>query len=247
MFLLKIDSCIFRQRTISSKTFFFQSYSFSLREGHNTHDAAVVCTQDHENPEKLLQQNFDHFKRIAVFECVLQRLLYQPFSSFYHYLVKDTIIIMCYAIVMVMPFHFSNNNRNLKCIKQYMIWSFSFLTSIETTAFIPLIFIITIIRVFSFFCSSPNYRFVDVDKLEYDGDGSRSVIRRLRKFTKYEIVIQAVNTFGEGPLSIPSIGQTKEDGKTLVKSSRFVWRPFRLTWFLLQLPTAPLKKSIAWP
>ena len=60
--------------------------------------------------------------------------------------------------------------------------------------------------------SSPNYRFVDVDKLEYDGDGSRSLIRRLRKFTKYEIVIQAVNTFGEGPLSIPSIGQTKEDG-----------------------------------
>ena len=120
----------------------------------------------------------------------------------------------------------------------------------ESTAFIPLIFIITIIRVFSFFffCSSPNYRFVDVDKLEYDGDGSRSVIRRLRKFTKYEIVIQAVNTFGEGPLSIPSIGQTKEDGKTLVKSSTFVWRrPFRLTWFLLQLPTAPLKKSIAWP
>ena len=125
MFLLKIDSCIFRQRTISSKTFFFQSYSFSLREGHNTHDAAVVWTQDHENPEKLLQQNFDHFKRIAVFECVLQRY-FQPFSSFYHYLVKD--IIMYYAIVMVMPFHFSNNNRNLKCIKQYMIWSFSFLT-----------------------------------------------------------------------------------------------------------------------
>ena len=61
--------------------------------------------------------------------------------------------------------------------------------------------------------SSPNYRFVDVDKLEYDGDGSRSIIRRLRKFTKYEIVIQAVNTFGEGPLSIPSIGQTKEDCK----------------------------------
>ena len=118
MFLLKIDSCIFRQRTISSKTFFFQSYSFSLREGHNTHDAAVVCTQDHENPEKLLQQNFDHFKRIAVFECVLQRL-YTNLLALSTYLVKDTIIIMCYA--MGMPFHFSNNNRNLKCIKQYMI------------------------------------------------------------------------------------------------------------------------------
>ena len=63
-----------------------------------------------------------------------------------------------------------------------------------------------------FFCSSPNYRFVDVDKLEFDGGGSRFVIRRLRKYTKYEIVVQAVNTFGEGPLSIPSIGQTQEDG-----------------------------------
>ena len=62
------------------------------------------------------------------------------------------------------------------------------------------------------FCSSPNYRFVDVDKLEFDGGGSRFVIRRLRKYTKYEIVVQAVNTFGEGPLSIPSIGQTQEDG-----------------------------------
>ena len=36
---------------------------------------------------------------------------------------------------------------------------------------------------------------------------------RLRKFTKYEIVIQAVNQYGEGPLSRPSVGQTKEDGK----------------------------------
>ncbi len=52
-----------------------------------------------------------------------------------------------------------------------------------------------------------------MDKLEFDGGGSRFVIRRLRKYTKYEIVVQAVNTFGEGPLSIPSIGQTKEDGK----------------------------------
>lgn len=64
-----------------------------------------------------------------------------------------------------------------------------------------------------FFASSPNYRFVDVDKLEYDVGGSRFVIRRLRKYAKYEIVIQAVNSFGEGPLSIPSIGQTQEDGK----------------------------------
>ena len=54
---------------------------------------------------------------------------------------------------------------------------------------------------------------MDVDKLEFDVGGSRFVIRRLRKYTKYEIVVQAVNTFGEGPLSIPSIGQTQEDGK----------------------------------
>ena len=66
---------------------------------------------------------------------------------------------------------------------------------------------------FLFVFSSPNYRFVDVDKLEFDVGGSRFVIRRLRKYTKYEIVVQAVNTFGEGPLSIPSIGQTQEDGK----------------------------------
>ena len=66
---------------------------------------------------------------------------------------------------------------------------------------------------FYLFFSSPNYRFVDVDKLEFDVGGSRFVIRRLRKYTKYEIVVQAVNTFGEGPLSIPSIGQTQEDGK----------------------------------
>ena len=66
---------------------------------------------------------------------------------------------------------------------------------------------------FYLFFSSPNYRFVDVDKLEFDVGGSRFVIRRLRKYTKYEIVVQAVNTFGEGPLSIPSVGQTQEDGK----------------------------------
>ena len=70
------------------------------------------------------------------------------------------------------------------------------------------------IMLWPFFCSSPNYRFVDVDKLESPGNsGSRFIIRRLRKYTKYEIVVQAVNTFGEGPLSIPSIGQTQEDGK----------------------------------
>ena len=41
------------------------------------------------------------------------------------------------------------------------------------------------------------------------------IVSRLRKFTKYEIVIQAVNQYGEGPLSRPSVGQTQEDGKKI--------------------------------
>ena len=70
---------------------------------------------------------------------------------------------------------------------------------------------------------------MDVDKLEFDVGGSRFVIRRLRKYTKYEIVVQAVNTFGEGPLSIPSIGQTQEDGKCNV------FRPFNCLFvFIIQ-------------
>ena len=64
---------------------------------------------------------------------------------------------------------------------------------------------------------------MDVDKWdneeEDNGDvgaaysSSVFIVSRLRKFTKYEIVIQAVNQHGEGPLSRPSVGQTKEDGK----------------------------------
>ena len=54
-----------------------------------------------------------------------------------------------------------------------------------------------------------------------DGGSSYStsvfVVSRLRKFTKYEIVIQAVNQYGEGPLSRPSVGQTQEDGETNLK------------------------------
>ena len=73
---------------------------------------------------------------------------------------------------------------------------------------------------YDFDFSSQNYRFVDVDKWdnEDEADGatyssSVFIVSRLRKFTKYEIVIQAVNQYGEGPLSRPSVGQTQEDGK----------------------------------
>ena len=61
---------------------------------------------------------------------------------------------------------------------------------------------------------------MDVDKWDNGEDrdattysSSVFVVSRLRKFTKYEIVIQAVNQYGEGPLSRPSVGQTQEDGK----------------------------------
>ena len=65
---------------------------------------------------------------------------------------------------------------------------------------------------------------MDVDKWDNgeDGEGSSTystssvfLVSRLRKFTKYEIVIQAVNQYGEGPLSRPSVGQTQEDGNVL--------------------------------
>ena len=77
--------------------------------------------------------------------------------------------------------------------------------------------------------SSQNYRFVDVDKWDNEEDDADSssyssssvfVVSRLRKFTKYEIVIQAVNQYGEGPLSRPSVGQTQEDGKFINKWSQ---------------------------
>ena len=79
--------------------------------------------------------------------------------------------------------------------------------------------------------SSQNYRFVDVDKWDNEDDDADSssyssnsvfIVSRLRKFTKYEIVIQAVNQYGEGPLSRPSVGQTKEDGKFINKCSQML-------------------------
>ncbi|CAB4064419.1 DSCAM [Lepeophtheirus salmonis] len=59
--------------------------------------------------------------------------------------------------------------------------------------------------------SSQNYRFVDVDKFDSTATSSKFIINRLRKYTRYEIVIQGINIYGEGPLSRPSIGQTQED------------------------------------
>ena len=38
------------------------------------------------------------------------------------------------------------------------------------------------------------------------------LVRRLQQHTKYEVVVQAVNTHGEGPLSDIMVGQTKEAG-----------------------------------
>ena len=77
---------------------------------------------------------------------------------------------------------------------------------------------------------------MDVDKWDNGEDrdattysSSVFVVSRLRKFTKYEIVIQAVNQYGEGPLSRPSVGQTQEDGKFFWNILRCIFnqkRPF---------------------
>ena len=69
------------------------------------------------------------------------------------------------------------------------------------------------LKVFFFLRSSQNYRFLDVDKFDYSSDGSRFVLARLRKHCQYEVVIQAINVFGEGPLTKPSLGRTMEDGE----------------------------------
>ena len=66
------------------------------------------------------------------------------------------------------------------------------------------------------FCSSQNYRFLDVDKFDYSSDGARFVLARLRKHCQYEVVLQAINVFGEGPLTKPSLGRTMEDGELRV-------------------------------
>jgi len=60
-----------------------------------------------------------------------------------------------------------------------------------------------------------------VDKFDHDGGGGgggdggggRFVLGRLRKHTQYEVVVQAVNIYGEGPMSRPSLARTQEDGE----------------------------------
>ena len=69
------------------------------------------------------------------------------------------------------------------------------------------------LKVVFFLRSSQNYRFLDVDKFDYSTDGSRFVLARLRKHCQYEVVIQAINAFGEGPHTKPSLGRTMEDGE----------------------------------
>ena len=56
------------------------------------------------------------------------------------------------------------------------------------------------------------FQFFDLDRYEWDKTRFNFLIRRLKKFTKYEIVVQAVNNHGEGPLSDIMVGQTKEAG-----------------------------------
>ena len=63
------------------------------------------------------------------------------------------------------------------------------------------------------FFSSQNYRFLDLDKYDHTTTSSSFVLGRLRKHCEYEVVLQAINIYGEGPLSIPSMGRTMEDGK----------------------------------
>ena len=57
------------------------------------------------------------------------------------------------------------------------------------------------------------FQFFDLDRFEWEKTRFHFLVRRLKKFTKYEMVVQAVNIHGEGPLSDIMVGQTKEDGK----------------------------------
>jgi len=54
------------------------------------------------------------------------------------------------------------------------------------------------------------HQFYDLDRYEWHKTRFNFRLRRLQKFTKYEIVVQAVNAHGEGPLSDIVVGQTTE-------------------------------------
>jgi len=82
-----------------------------------------------------------------------------------------------------------------------------------------------------------------VDKFDHgDAGGGRFVLGRLRKHTQYEVVVQVVNIYGEGPMSRPSTARTLEDGKTWqMVRVRALNRPF------LQLPMDLRTRFTAWP
>merc|ERR1719361_1627925 len=60
------------------------------------------------------------------------------------------------------------------------------------------------------FCLKTPFHFFDLDRFDWDKTRFHFRLRRLSKFSKYEVVVQAVNTHGEGPLSDIMVGQTKE-------------------------------------
>ena len=113
-----------------------------------------------------------------------------------------------------------------------------------TTLHLFLDFLVTMICIF--LCSSQNYRFVDVDKADYGddpaGNSCRFIIGRLRKFTKYEIIIRAINSHGEGPLSRPSVGQTQEDGKILI----LIFQPFLCFGVILSITEGTCLNGTKW-
>ena len=62
-----------------------------------------------------------------------------------------------------------------------------------------------------------NYNFTSVSGDGEDGTGE-FLLSGLLKYTRYNIVIQAFNQVGSGPLSEPATAQTLEDGMYLIKN-----------------------------
>ena len=68
------------------------------------------------------------------------------------------------------------------------------------------------------------FQFFDLDRYEWDKTRFHFLLRRLKKFSKYEIVVQAVNNHGEGPLSDIMVGHTKEAGDIVNFPALCGWR-----------------------
>jgi hypothetical protein len=62
--------------------------------------------------------------------------------------------------------------------------------------------------------SSLNYNFTSVGGDGEEG-GGEFLLGALGKFTQYQVVVQAFNQVGPGPLSEPVAVQTMEDGKIM--------------------------------